>query len=110
MTETSLTPQQVATAEVNALHHSYLVRVLKGVDELANVVADGNLDETISARVGRLAPTNELAKLVLAPLDLIQANHGEKAEVGNLADAQKVEGVEEKAIEETGEVLPPPEP
>ena len=99
MSETPLTPQQIKQAEVNALHHDYVYRVLKGVDELTNVVADGSLDETISARVGRLAAKgNELAKLVLAPLDLIQKNHGELAEAGNLADAQKVEGIEKESL------------
>lgn len=99
MSETPLTPEQVKQAEVRALHHNYLYRVLKGVDELGNVLADGSLDETISARVGRLAAQgNELAKLVLFPLDLIQRNHGELAEVGNLADAQKVEGIEQESL------------
>lgn len=98
MTETPLTPEQIQQAEVNSQHHNYIMRVLKGVDELLNVVSDGNLSETISARVGRLASTNELAKLVLYPLDLIQRNHGEKAEAGNLADAKKIEGVEEQYL------------
>lgn len=98
MAETPLTPAQIKQAEINSQHHNYIMRVLKGVDELANVVTDGNLDETISARVGRLAPHNELAKIVLAPLDLIEKNHGEKAEAGNLADAEKVESVEKNAL------------
>ncbi len=100
MSETPLTPEQVQQAETNALHHSYVMRVLKGADELANDLAGGNLDETMSARIGRLAAAgNEFAKLLENALDLVQPQHCEKAEAGNLADAQKIEGIEQQALE-----------
>ncbi len=96
MSETPLTPEQVHAAEVNALHHNYLQRILTGVDDLDNVLADGNLDETISARVGRLAAQgNELARFVRFGLDLIQRNHCELAQAGDEARAKAVEQTEE---------------
>jgi hypothetical protein len=95
-----LTQEQIAHAELQATHHRYFARVLVGLDEFMNVAADGNLDETISARSQRLADSgNEFAKLLTHGLDLIQPQHGRKAEAGQLAQAEVVEKIEEKALE-----------
>jgi len=60
---TSLSPEQVAQAKINASHHNYLQRVATGFDDFMNVATDGNLDETISARAERFAAKgNEFAQ------------------------------------------------
>lgn len=94
-----LTSDEIAAAEVKATHHSYVARVLVGVDEWLNVATGGSLDETISARAQRLSDSgNEFAKLLTHGLDLIQKQHGRKAEAGQLAQAEAVEKTEEKAL------------
>jgi hypothetical protein len=97
--DSPLTPEQIAKAELSATHHSYFARVLVGLDEFMNVTADGKLDETISARAQRLSDQgNEFAKLLTHGLDLLQPQHGRKAEAGQLAQAQEIEGTEKKAL------------
>jgi hypothetical protein len=99
MGETPLTPAQVLQAQINAAHHNYVQRILTGVDDLGNVLSGGNLDETISARVGRLAAQgNELARFIRFGLDLIQRNHCELAEAGDLARAKAIEQVEQESL------------
>jgi len=96
-----LTSEQIKQAELNATHHSYLARVLVGFDEWINVDTGGTLDETISARAQRLSDAgNEFAKLLTHGLDLLQKQHGRKAEAGQLAQAEAVEQVEKKALGE----------
>lgn len=100
MSDTPLTPQQIATAELHASKEGYIRRVLVGFDQFWNVVSDGLPDETISARSERDALKGELlGKIMVRGLDLIQAHHGEKAEIGDETRAEKVEQVESQSIE-----------
>ena len=100
--DTPLTPEQIAQAEKNAAHHSYVLRVLVGADQFANDLSGGKLDETISSRAQRLADGgNEFAKLITKALDDIQSQHGRKAEAGDLERAQDVGNTEKKALGET---------
>jgi len=77
----------------------YWWRVLVALDQFANVVLGGNPDETISARSARAAKRgNLLGKFMCWWLDKLQKNHGEQAEAGDLARAERVEEIEEQAL------------
>lgn len=107
MNDTPLTPEQEKQAEANAAKDGYLHRDAVALDDAVNVLADGNLDETISARVRRVSDAHKgwswnpgvwLAKGLNAGLNLIQKNHGAKAEAGDLQRAKKIEEIEKKSL------------
>lgn len=109
MADTPLTPEQVAQAQANASKDGYLHRDLVALDQDINVDAGGLPDETISSRVRRISdahpkwglnPAVWLAEALNAGLNLIQADHGAKAEAGDLQRAQAVEETEKKALGE----------
>jgi hypothetical protein len=94
-----LTPAQVAQAELQAAHEGYLHKVAVGFDQFMNTATGGNPDETISSRSQRLADGgNEFAKLLTHGLDVIQKDHGRKAEAGDLERANTVEGIESESL------------
>jgi hypothetical protein len=94
-----LTPEQIAAAELKASHEGYLHKVLVGLDQFLNTAAGGNPDETISSRSQRLSDQgNEFAKLLTYGLDLIQKDHGRKAEAGDLERTEKVEAIEKETL------------
>ena len=102
-----LTPQQVAAAESRAGKDGYLHRDLVALDQNLNVDFGGLPDETISSRVRRISdahprwgwnPAVWLAKSLNGALNLIQRNHGEKAQAGDLERAETVETTEEKVL------------
>lgn len=107
--DNQLTSEQVAQAEANAAKDGYLHRDLVALDQDINVDAGGLPDETISSRVRRVSDAHPnyrgwnpgvwLAKALNAGLNLIQANHGAKAEAGDLQRANTVQQTEEKALE-----------
>lgn len=95
-----LTPQQIATAELRAAHESYFHKVLVGFDQFMNTATGGNPDETISSRAQRAADSgNEFGKLLTHGLDLIQKQHGRLAEAGDQERAQNVGGIEQQALD-----------
>lgn len=103
----SLTPQQIQQAEANASKDGYVHRDLVALDQDVNVDTGGNPDETISSRVRRVSDAHPgwswnpgvwLAKSLNAGLNLLQANHGAKAEAGDLERAQAIIQVEDKAL------------
>jgi len=107
MTDTPLTPAQIAQAQKNSAHESYPHRDLVAVDQMANVLAGGLPDETISSRVRRVSDAHPgwswnpgvwVAKALNAGLNLIQTNHGEKAQVGDIQRAQNVEKTDSGAL------------
>ena len=88
---TPLTPAQQAAAEAAVAKEEYLRRVLVGIDQLMNVVTNGDPDETISSRAARAALNGkkwgvELSKL----LDCFQYDHGAQAIEGDETRAEKV--------------------
>lgn len=100
MSDVPLTPEQVALQEEQAGHEAYLHRVLVGLDQFFNVVADGHPDETISARSERLASSgNRFGKFMIWWLDKIQPQHGEKAEAGDFERAKTVKDIEAQALD-----------
>jgi hypothetical protein len=98
MSTAPLTPGQVQLAEARAAKEGYVHRVLVGLDQFMNDLAGGLPDETISSRSERDAIKGDFAaKLITHGLDLIQANHGQKAEAGDVERATTVVAVEEKS-------------
>ena len=99
-----LTEAQIAQAKLNAAHHRYFQRVLTGLDDFLNVVTDGSLDDTISARAARAAAEgNEFAKLLNWGLGKLQPEHGALANAGDLERAQE-------EVVRTETYLNPPKP
>jgi hypothetical protein len=107
MSDTPLTAHQIEIAEKKAGGESYPHKVLVALDQDVNVDTGGSPDETISSRVRRISDTHPrwgwnpgvwLAKALNAGLDLIQKNHGAKAEVGDLQRARTAVTTEEKAL------------
>ena len=98
MSTAPLTPGQVQLAEARAAKEGYVHRVLVGLDQFMNDLAGGLPDETISSRSERDAIKGDFAaKLITHGLDLIQANHGQKAQAGDEVRATIVATVEEKS-------------
>lgn len=96
-----LTPAQVAQQQLQSAKEGYIHRVAVAFDQFCNVTFNGLPDETISARGQRDAVKGDiLAKVLVHGLDAIQANHGQKAEAGDLQRAQTVAAVETKALNE----------
>ena len=109
MSDTPLTPEQVAAAEQRASHESYPHEVLVAFDQLVNVASwkllgsKGLPDETISAHVRRLSDDPQykhafIAHLLNHALNFIQGNHGALAEAGDLQRAEAVEKTEDKEL------------
>lgn len=116
----SLTPGQIQQAEKNAAAESYPHKVLAALDQDVNVDTGGLPDETISSRVRRISDAHPgwgwrhwpgsptrlrvgvlgvwLAKALNAGLNVIQRDHGQKAQAGDLERAATVEATEEKAL------------
>lgn len=110
MSDTQLTPGQVAAAEANVARESVPHQALVSLDQFGNVVLSpilflqrGQPDETISAHVRRIvddpaAKHQLVAKIINRLLDALQHNHGAGAEAGDLERAQKVEEIEKRAL------------
>lgn len=103
MSDTPLTPAEVQAAEERASKEGYIHHVLVSFDDFWNVVTGGQIDETISARVGRVAkdPVRKhklLAVVLNHALDWIQPNHGEKAAAGDMERAEAVEKTEGETL------------
>ncbi|MGH9684794.1 MAG: hypothetical protein ACRD4S_14425 [Candidatus Acidiferrales bacterium] len=95
---TPLTPEQIAEQEAKAGREKYLHRALVGFDQFVNVLTDGDPDETISSRAARAAEAGKLWGVELSKLlDVFQADHGVKAQAGDIERAEKVEA--EEALE-----------
>lgn len=93
-----LTPGQEQQQEKSAAHEGYLHRVIEEVDVLANVVAGGHQDETISSRLARDAEKHEpIGEAGSKVLDVFQADHGAKAQAADLYRAKEVEQLEENS-------------
>lgn len=103
MSDVPLTPEQVQEAEQRAAKEGYIHKVLVGFDDFWNVATGGQVDETISARVGRVSKDPQakhalLAKVLNHVLDWIQPSHGSLAAAGDLERAKAVEQTEDKTL------------
>lgn len=108
MADSPLTPEQIAQAQAQAGKEGYVHRDLVALDQDVNVDTGGMPDETISSRVRRVTDAHPgwswnpgvwLAKTLNAGLNLIQGNHGAKAQAGDLERAEKVAAVESQALD-----------
>lgn len=106
MSDAPLTPEQIAQQEARAAKEGYVRRLPVDLDIAIDEAADGPMDETISSRVRRISDAHPkwglnpgvwLAKALNAGLNLVQSNHGAKAEAGDLERAQNEVAIEEKA-------------
>jgi hypothetical protein len=102
-----LTPAQIQQAEKNAADDGFLHRVAVAADQDLNVDSGGLPDETISSRVRRVCDTHPrwswnpgvwFAKTINAGLNLLQNDHGQRAQSGDLERAMKVVGTERAAL------------
>lgn len=115
-----LTPAQVQQAQHAAAQESFPRRVAVALDQDLNVDTGGLPDETISSRVRRISDAHPgwnpkgwagpptrwrtgalgvwLAKALNAGLNLIQNNHGRRAQAGDLERALEVADTERKAL------------
>lgn len=98
---TPLTPAEEAQQKKQVTEEPYLERVAVAIDDLANVVTDGLPDETISSRMARwdtedTGIRHEVGEVVSEGLDLLQPDHGVKAEAGDEQRAETVIAAEEK--------------
>lgn len=102
-----LTPAQVQQAEKDAAAEGFLHRVAVAADQNLNVDTGGLPDETISSRVRRISDAHPrwgwnpgvwLAKALNSGLNLIQQNHGQHAQAGDLERALNAAWTEETAL------------
>lgn len=94
---TPLTPAQTATQEQQAAQEGYLKRDAIAVDIAANeILLKGQMDETISSHAARAATEGKLwGKILSSVLNWFQADHGAKAEAGDLERAKNTVRIEE---------------
>lgn len=97
-----LTPDELKQQELKALHESWFHKDAMAFDQMVNVFADGNPDETISTRMARWATEDtgfkqEFGAEVCRALNVISSDHGAKAEVADLMRAEHVASIEEAA-------------
>lgn len=102
-----LTPAQIRQAEKNAANETFAHKALVALDQDVNVDTGGLPDETISSRVRRISDAHPrrgwnpgvwLAKALSAGLNLIQSDHGQRAQAGDLERALKVAEAEQVAL------------
>jgi hypothetical protein len=102
-----LTQQQIEQAEANSSKEGYFHRDLVALDQDLNVDTGGLPDETISSRVRRVSdrhpgftwnPGVWLAKALNAGLNLIQPDHGQRAQAGDLERGLRVAETEQAAL------------
>jgi hypothetical protein len=102
-----LTPVQIRQAEKTAASEGFLHRVAVAADQDMNVDTGGLPDETISSRVRRISDAHSrwgwnpgvwLAKALNAGLNLVQRDHGQHAQAGDLERAMKVAATEQAAL------------
>lgn len=98
------TKHQTLISEGNSLKEPYWLRSLVEFDVFCNVfLFHGIPGETISSRIGRWSKskTGEVRwfiRIILYALERIQWNHGEQAQSGDLARAQRVVTIESYAL------------
>jgi hypothetical protein len=102
-----LTPVQIQQAEKNAAGEGFAHKALVALDQDVNVDTGGLPDETISSRVRRISDAHPkwgwnpgvwLSKALNAGLNVIQKNHGQRAQAGDLERAITVVETEQKAL------------
>lgn len=95
---TPLTTAQTQAEGVKEQADGYIKRVEVVIDIAANVITDGQQDETVSSRAARAALQGKWWGIALSTvLGWIQPNHGAKAQASDIARAENVIRIEESA-------------
>lgn len=95
---TPLTPEQVAIQEAQTSKEGFIKRDLIALDMLANVLAAGHPDETISSRLARDAEQHKrVGEIGSKILDIFQHDHGAKAQAGDVERAKEIVRIEEES-------------
>lgn len=95
-----ITPAELQQYSLDALHESWFHKDAVAFDDMVNVFAGGNPDETISSRMARWATEDggfkkSFGTAVVKALDKVQANHGAKAIVSDEVRAEAVTKIEQ---------------
>lgn len=94
MSDTPLTPEQIAAAELKASQEGYIHRALVGFDQFVGALVGIQNDQTISSATAIAAHKHvwyhAFAVALNDGLSLIQKNHGEMAQAGDIERAKKV--------------------
>jgi hypothetical protein len=90
-----LTPQEEAQQRQSTAREGYWWRCLVALDIFSNVLLGGHEDETISSRSARAAEQGKWWGIAMCKfLNLFQADHGPKAQSGDIERAEEVEKLE----------------
>lgn len=95
------TAQAQAASAADGVREPYWMRVLVGIDVLANIIAGGLPGETISARCGRWSLRGHghwVQRFINGWLNVIQRNHGLLAMAGDAGRAQRIVKIESDAL------------
>jgi hypothetical protein len=102
MSYAPLTPAQIAAAQIRDAKEGYLHRLLVALDDFGGAFLDIQNDQTISSATEIAAHKHlwysALAKALNDGLDLIQASHGQLAQVGDIERAKAVIAVDTAAL------------
>jgi len=94
MSDAPLNQEQIAQAELQAAKEGYIHRALVGFDQFIGSLIGLPNDQTISSATEIAAHRNAwysfLAKGLNAGLDVLQASHGQKAQIDDVVRAEEV--------------------
>ena len=107
MSDSPLTAQQITQAALQSKKEAYVHRVLVGLDQFTASVFGVQHDQTISSEAEIDAHKkiwfDIFSKGLNKGLDVLQASHGEKAQVGDIVRDKKDLATDEAALsKETG--------
>lgn len=94
-----LTPAQAAETDADVEKENFIERLPRALDIFLNEATGGQMDETISSRMARwdteeTGIKHEVGKVISAGLDLLEADHGAKAEEADKKRAEDVIAIE----------------
>jgi hypothetical protein len=102
MNDAPLTAAEIAEAEIRAAKEGYIHRFLDSFDQMAAAAINVQNDQTISSATEIAAHKkvwySGFAKILNDGLDLIQKSHGQLAQAGDVARAEKVIATDTQAL------------
>lgn len=103
MSDTALTPTQIADAQASVAKERYTHRFLVAFDDLGGAILDLQNDQTISSATEIAAHKHVwysfFAKALNKGLDLIQPSHGQLAQAGDIERAKEVIATDTAALQ-----------
>ena len=110
MSDAPLTAEQVAAAQLKVAKEGYIHRFLVQFDDLAAAALNIRNDQTISSQTEIDAHKHvwyaAFAKAQNDGLDLLQASHGQLAQVGDIVRAKEVIATDTAALQAEGSAVP----